>query len=481
MPPRTLVVRINVLLIALATCACDGAPRGRAMDAPPALDATLVVTGGGLTLAAGPVVVWNTADVPDYEVFPAQPQQTLVGFGGAFNEKGWEALGLLPAATREEVLHNIFAPGAGLNLTLCRIPIGANDYALTRYTLDDGAPDLTMERFSIEHDRQLLIPYIHAAQAANPTLRFWSSPWTPPPWMKTNNLYDSGAMRDEPAIYAAYALYLARFIEEYGKEGIAIDAVAVQNEPHIQNDYPSCLWQPAQFQVFVRDHLGPTLLQRAVPTTVLLGTFNDPADVAQAMAVLQDPAARVFVGPLGVQWFGLPITRAARTVAPGLALWHTETDCGNHPWEGGFNPDRPPNDWAYALSTWRNVRSYLAGGVALYSLWNLVLDDAGKSTDAKVPWPQNAPVVVDRGTLKVSYTPMYYAFAHFSRYAVPGSVLLDGQGSGDAIAFRRPDGTLAVVLANPAAYPQGLRVKVGDNGYYAELPAHGFGTLLIQR
>ena len=75
-----------------------------------------------------------------------------------------------------------------------------------------------MERFSIDHDRQTLIPFVKAAQALNPAMRFWASAWTPPPWMKTNNDYDSGAIRDEPAVYAAHALYLARFVEEYGKE-----------------------------------------------------------------------------------------------------------------------------------------------------------------------------------------------------------------------------------------------------------------------
>ena len=403
----------------------------------------------------------------------------MVGFGGAFNEKGWEVLSLLGAAERDDVLRNLFAPSVGLNLTLRRIPIGGNDYSLTRYTLDDGPADPTLDRFSIEHDRQTLIPYLQAAQAQNPSLRFWSSAWTPPPWMKTNNQYEGGAMRDEPAIYAAYAIYLARFMEEYGQEGIPIEAVAVQNEPYIQNDYPSCLWEPGQFQTFVRDHLGPTLLRRGSLATVLLGTFNDPSNREQALAVLNDPAARAFVGAVGLQWYGLPIAGAARDTAPGLPLWHTEADCGNHPWESGYNPERPPNDWAYALAAWRDVRNYLAAGVALYSLWNLVLDELGKNTDARRPWPQNAAIVVDRATLKVTYTPMYYASAHFSRYVIPDSVLLEGQGDRDVVAFRRPDGAIAVVLANSAVEPRGVHVKLGERAYYAELPGHGFGTLLV--
>ena len=469
----------SILLVSFATSACDSAGKaGLPPDAPPATNATLVVSGGGLAFAPGPVLACDV-DSPDYEVFPGQPLQALAGFGGAFNEKGWEALAYLSEADRSAVLASLFSPGLGLSLTFNRLPIGANDYSIARYTLDDWPEDPTMEHFSIDHDRQTLVPYIKAAQVLNPAMGFWASAWTPPPWMKTNSAYDGGGIRDEPAVYAAHALYLARFVEEYGKEGIPVSAVAVQNEPGIANDYPSCSWAPDQFRTFVRDHLGPTFRQRTLPAGIILGTFNDPANEKIAMAVLNDPAARLFVGALGVQWNALPIAKAARGVVPGLPIWETETDCGNHYWESGFNPDRPQNDWAYALYTWRNIRAYLTGGAQVYSLWNLVLDETGKSIDAKRPWPQNSPIVVDRTTQKAIYTPMYYAVAHYSRYAGAGAALLDGQGSGDVLAFLRPDGKLSVVIVNPDSNPRGMRIKVGEKAYYAELPAYAFGTLLI--
>jgi len=476
--PTRLTAKFTGLLLGLAAVACDAdQPAGPPPEAPAAAKASLVISAGGLTFAPAPVLAYAAAS-PDYEVFPDQPRQTLAGFSGVFNEKGWEALGYLSETDRTEVMQNLFAPGTGLNLTRGRLPIGANDYALARYTLDDGEEDLTMERFSIEHDRQTLLPFIKAAQALNPALRFWASAWTPPPWMKTNHDYDHGSLRDEPAIYAAHALYLARFVEEYGKEGIPVEAVAVQNEPGISDNYPSCTWEPNPFRNFVRDYLGPTFQQRGLAATILLGTFNDPANEKLAMAVMNDPVARTFIGALGVQWNGLPISRAARKVVPTLPIWQTETDCGNHHWEAGFNPERPQNDWAYALLTWRAIRTYLAGGTELYSLWNLVLDETGKSIDAKRPWPQNSPIVVDRTTGKAIYTPMYFAVAHFSRYVVPGSRLLEGKGSGDALGFLLPDGRIAVVLVNPDNQPRGLNLKVGGTAYFAELPAYSFGTLI---
>ena len=87
----------------------------------------------------------------------------------------------------------LFDATDGARFVFGRIPIGASDYAIDRYTLDETANDYTMTNFSIAHDRTLLIPYIKAALAVNPNLRLWASPWTPPTWMKTTSGTVSGA------------------------------------------------------------------------------------------------------------------------------------------------------------------------------------------------------------------------------------------------------------------------------------------------
>ena len=60
-------------------------------------------------------------------------------------------------------------------------------------------------------------------------IRFFASPWTPPPWMKTNGRFGGGALR--PECYPYYTGYFARFIEVYRREGIEIYALTVRNEP----------------------------------------------------------------------------------------------------------------------------------------------------------------------------------------------------------------------------------------------------------
>jgi len=52
-----------------------------------------------------------------------------------------------------------------------------------------------------------------------PKLRLWASAWTPPTWMKDNRAFDLGTFLDDPKMYAAYALYLLKFIQSYRAEG----------------------------------------------------------------------------------------------------------------------------------------------------------------------------------------------------------------------------------------------------------------------
>ena len=74
----------------------------------------------------------------------------------------------------------MFAPGAGLNFTVCRMPIGASDYATNWYSLDDTPGDFELKQFNLDRDRTLLLPYIKAAMKYQPELKVWGSPWSPP-------------------------------------------------------------------------------------------------------------------------------------------------------------------------------------------------------------------------------------------------------------------------------------------------------------
>jgi len=407
-------------------------------------------------------------------------KQEIDGFGGAFNEKGWEALLLLTPEERDKVMKELFDPQEGAKFNICRVPIGASDYAISRYTLDETENDFDMEDFSIERDKKYLIPYINAALEYKPDLKIWGSVWTPPTWMKTNGDFDSGEMKDDPQVYEAFALYLARFVEEYNAENIDIYAVAVQNEPTIRTHYPSCIWTPEQFLVFIRDYMGPLFEERNMETEIMLGTIQDGYYTAYPETVLSDPVANSYVSIVGFQWEGLNSVAKTRSEYPDKKIMQTETECGNFHWKPGFDPDRPQNDWAYGVYTWNKVKSYFDLGVNSYLLWNMVLDEEGKSIDSERPWPQNAAVVVDKNTKEVIYTPMFYAFKHFTFFVEPGAqyVTVDSKEN-NTIAFLNPDGELIIVLQNDEQNPKALSVCFGEYVFTITLPGMSWSTLVV--
>ena len=59
----------------------------------------------------------------------SETQQTIEGFGACFNELGWTSLSLLSDNDREAILKELFQPNTGANFTICRMPVGANDFS----------------------------------------------------------------------------------------------------------------------------------------------------------------------------------------------------------------------------------------------------------------------------------------------------------------------------------------------------------------
>ena len=55
--------------------------------------------------------------------------QTVKGFGGCFNELGWDALQALSEDDRKTIMDELFNPEHCI-FTYGRVPIGANDFSL---------------------------------------------------------------------------------------------------------------------------------------------------------------------------------------------------------------------------------------------------------------------------------------------------------------------------------------------------------------
>jgi glucosylceramidase len=439
------------------------------------------------------------------------------GFGGAFNELGWSVL--TTPAMQTQAVTLLFSATEGANFTWGRIPIGASDYAMTRYTNDDTGTDVTatsagtnrppadttLQMFSLARDGQRLIPYIKAAQGVKPDLRFWASPWTPPVWMKTGykmdsggtgggnakkpSYFDGGNMVNSAANLAAYAQLYTKFVTGYKGQGINIEIVSPQNEPGYDQNYPSCLWDSATYIAWVGQHLGPAM--KTIGVKVMLGTMSNAGDANRndiniATAVLADATAKSFLSVAGVQWGVLDKVNGGQTFS-GLPIWATEHKCGNYPWNPGtgcgetnsscptYNNTMAPNDQAYGVESWIYIRNAITKGkVTSYSAWNMVLDRVGLGNDTSRDWKQDALLAVNGTT--ITQTPAYYVFRHLSQYVVPGANVVATSG-GDAVAFKNPDGSIVVATYNSGAANNSYVVAIGGKKFSFAMPGQGWATV----
>ena len=148
--------------------------------------------------------------------------QEMHGFGACFNELGYRALNILEPDQQDEVMQELFLPGENrCNFNFCRLPIGANDYAESWYSLDEEPGDFGLKKFSIERDKKCLIPYIKQAARHAPDLKLFASPWSPPTWMKFPAVHNYGKLIKTEENLTAYANYFIKFIQAYQEEGIA--------------------------------------------------------------------------------------------------------------------------------------------------------------------------------------------------------------------------------------------------------------------
>lgn len=407
--------------------------------------------------------------------------QAIRGFGGCFNELGYLPLTKLDEAQQQDIYHDLFSPDE-LNFTFNRTPVGANDFAATWYSYDETDGDYNLNEFSIDHDKQTLIPYIKNAQKYQPNLQLFASPWTPPTWMKFPKVYNFGTIVMEPENLQAYADYLVKYLKSYEEQGIHIDRLCPQNEVFADQKFPSCKWSSDDLRTFIRDYLGPTLEKSGLDTDIFLGTLNGPEDMSFTATgvkldnynryvdnILFDEKARHYIKGIGYQWAGQHAIERTHESWPEMELIQTESECG-------FGD----NSWDYAEYVFHLVNHYFNAGATAYTYWNIILGD----TISTWGWRQNSLFSIDSKTKTFTRNPEYYVMRHYAHYIQPGAKMLETTGHFNSMgrAFRNPDGQLVVVVQN--ALKRELHFEFADpehadKGIKATLKPRSFNTFVI--
>lgn len=151
--------------------------------------------------------------------------------------------------------------------------------AVTPYTYDDlddpYDTDFDLEHFTIDKDREFVIPVIREALEINPGLKIMASPWSPPAWMKKNHHLYGGEFNEDPPYMEAFAKYLIKFIQAYEAEGIPIESFSVQNEPMLEiESYSTMSMNVSVMTDFIKNYLGPEMWRNNITTKLLIWDWN---------------------------------------------------------------------------------------------------------------------------------------------------------------------------------------------------------------
>jgi glucosylceramidase len=428
------------------------------------------VTAGNKRFAPEASLRWQAErGSPEDSIFvdPSWGFQEILGFGASFTDAACYMFNQLSPASRTQLFRELFHPSE-MGLSVCRLCIGSSDYATKAYSYDEGGPDPELRRFSIDHDREYVLPMLQLGRSVNPDLFLLATPWSPPGWMKAGGSMLGGSMRKSS--FGVYARYLAKFVKAYSDAGLAVNALSVQNEVDTDQDgkMPACLWGQEYEMQFIADHLGPLFKKENIDAKIWILDHNYSL-WGRAICELDDPEVRQYVD--GVAWHGYVGEVSAMT-----RVHQAHPDKHMYWTEGGpsFRDPRYQTDWV----DWSaNFAGILRNWARCIMGWNLALDEAGKPNIG--PFDCGGVVTIDSKTKEVTRSGQYWALAHYSRAVRRGARRVESSSilkDVSHVAFANPDGTVAVVLTN-AGPQRKATLRMAGMETAVNLPADSVSTL----
>jgi len=379
--------------------------------------------------------------------------QEMSGFGAALTDSAAWLISNTNSTAYSQLMTDLFDPVSGIGISYLRIPIGSSDCALTWYTYDDTAPDLT--DFSIDHDKDYILPVLHDALTMNPDLKIMGSPFSAPGWMKINNDLTDPTTKGliegtlAPEYFEMYANYLVKWIEAYKAEGVEIDTITLQNEPfYTPSDYPGMLLNETQ-QIQLVKLLGPKLESASLTTKILILDHNWDL-YEKAITILDDDDARQYID--GVAWHGYSTPYPSQQsivhrAYPKIGHYFTEVT--------GFKAAPNFHDnlvWLYKNIFTGSVQNWAKTAL----LWNLALDENGGPILRDYDDLRGAVTISQNPNIAPVYEVEYYAIGHMSKFVMPGAYRIKTECYSenlDIVSFINPNNSKTVVVSNSAQNP----------------------------
>lgn len=400
--------------------------------------------------------------------------QQMDGFGASLTDaSAYLIFYKLSDEKRNEVMKKLFDRNEGIGISFLRQPMGATDYTTKIYSYDDlpegVSEDRELKYFSIDHDREYIIPLLKLAKQINPELKIMASPWSAPGWMKTTGSMIGGSLLRE--YYDVYAQYFVKFICEYEKEGLEIYAVTPQNEPlYVPKEYPGMKMSWEEQADFIGEHLGPAFEKAGIKTKILTYDHNWDNTI-YASYVLSHQKASKYVAGSAWHFYGGKHEAMSQIKAlfPDKDIWFTEGSGGD--WIPAFfdafmdqmmHVVRIPRNWSKTV-VW----------------WNIALDEKRGPTILSNSTCRGL-IEISSVTGEVKYNLDYYTLGHISKFVVPGAYRIDSYtySNIETVAFENPDGTKVLIVSNRTKTNKKINVEEGGREFTYILPGFAAATFV---
>ncbi len=438
------------------------------------------------------------------QLFPEEKYQTITGFGGSFTESSAYLLNQLSKKNKELILEAYFG-SEGAKYSLTRTHINSCDFSLSNYSYAPVAGDLALENFSIDEDKDDIIPMIKEAMAISEDgFKILSSPWTAPPWMKDNKKWTGGKLL--PEYYDTWALFFSKYIAAYKKEGIDIWGLTVENEPlGNNNNWESMHFSPEEMVEFVSKNLGPKLENDGHDIKILGYDQNRDELKEWADIMYKDEESAKYFDGMAIHWYASTYDFMPEALqytykkAPNKLMIQSEACVDSevpHWQDDAWYWSKEGTDWGWDwapdeqkylhpkyVPVYRYARDIIGcmnNHVQGWIDWNMVLDRQGGPN-----WVKNwcvAPVIVDPEKDEVYFTPLYHTMAHFSKYIRPGAVRIGFEISDQDLmmtAAKNPDGSIALVVLNMNKEAKHLKLELEGKETIFKIDAQAIQTIIV--
>jgi glucosylceramidase len=408
----------------------------------------------------------------EFNIIESRKYQQMDGFGGSLTDSSaWLIYNKLTTEARNDLMKKLFDKEEGIGISLLRQPIGASDSALKLYSYDDmpkGKKDYNLKNFSIDYDKDYILPVLKQAFDINKNIKIIATPWSAPGWMKDTDSMIGGKLKFDS--YSAYANYFVKFIKAYEKEGIPIYAITPQNEPYVTpSEYPGMWFDEFENVTFIKKYLGPAFVKNGINTKIICYDHNwDYTDYAST--IYNDPQSSKYVAGSAWHFYGGAPTAMTEVhnQFPKKDIWFTEGSGGE--WTKPFYD---------AFMGFSRVGIEIARNWSKSIIWyNIALDE--NNGPSVIPKPSNRGMVtINQKDGSVTYNVDYYTLGHFSKFIDQGAYRIYSKSYTNDIevaAFENPDGSKVFVASNRTKQAKTFKVNCSGKSFRYTIPGEAMVT-----